>query len=90
MGSAYTTLAGDAIARFQRMRGRAVTFVTGTDEHGEKIAEAAVRKGQAPQQHCDAVVAAFKALWEEVRAPRPPGKAPGTMLTGGGVMPGGA
>ena len=66
MGSAYTTLAGDAITRFQRMRGCRTTFVTGTDEHGEKIAEAAARKRQAPQEHCDAVVAAFKALWDEV------------------------
>ena len=66
MGSAYTTLAADAIARYQRLRGRRVTFVTGTDEHGEKIAEAAARKGQAPQEHCDAVVASFKALWDEV------------------------
>jgi methionyl-tRNA synthetase len=68
MGSAYTTMAADAVARFQRLRGRRVTLVTGTDEHGEKIAEAAARKGQAPQQHCDAVVAAFKSLWDEVRA----------------------
>lgn len=66
MGSAYTTLAADAIARYQRLRGRRVTFVTGTDEHGEKIAEAAAKKGQAPQEHCDAVVASFKALWDEV------------------------
>lgn len=66
MGSAYTTMAADAIARFQRLRGKRVTFVTGTDEHGEKIAEAAAKKGQEPQQHCDGVVAAFKALWEEV------------------------
>lgn len=66
MGSAYTTMAADAITRFQRLRGKRVSFVTGTDEHGEKIAEAAAKKGQEPQQHCDGVVASFKGLWEEV------------------------
>lgn len=125
MGSAYTTMAADAIARFQRLLGRRVTLVTGrlyliaslvysytslassvkihhqsqghgpcmclgngaspqsplrsesctslsghrhagTDEHGEKIAEAAAAKGQQPQEHCDGVVSAFKGLWEEV------------------------
>ncbi|KAK9837446.1 hypothetical protein WJX81_003493 [Elliptochloris bilobata] len=63
MGSAYTTIAADVVARFQRLRGRRVTFVTGTDEHGEKIALAASAKGQAPKQHCDGVVAAFQELW---------------------------
>ncbi|EIE27159.1 methionyl-tRNA synthetase [Coccomyxa subellipsoidea C-169] len=66
MGSAYTTMAADAITRFQRLRGKRVSFVTGTDEHGEKIAEAAAKKGQEPQQHCDGVVASFKGLWEEM------------------------
>ncbi len=68
MGSAYTTIAADVIARFQRLRGRRVTLVTGTDEHGEKIAAAAAAKGQAPKQHCDGVVAAFQDLWRLVRA----------------------
>lgn len=66
MGSAYTTMAADAITRFQRLKGKRVSFVTGTDEHGEKIAEAAAKKGQEPQQHCDGVVASFKGLWTEV------------------------
>ena len=69
MGSAYTTIAADVVARFQRLRGRRVTLVTGTDEHGEKIALAAAAKGQAPQQHCDGVVAAFQDLWRLVRSP---------------------
>ena len=68
MGSAYTTIAADVVARFQRLRGRRVTLVTGTDEHGEKIALAAAAKGQAPQQHCDGVVAAFQDLWRLARA----------------------
>ncbi len=71
MGSAYTTMAADAITRFQRLRGKRVSFVTGTDEHGEKIAEAAAKKGQEPQQHCDGVVASFKGLWEEVTGSYP-------------------
>lgn len=69
MGSAYTTIAADVVARFQRLRGRRVTLVTGTDEHGEKIALAAAAKGQAPQQHCDGVVAAFQDLWRLVWSP---------------------
>ena len=66
MGSAYSTIAADVLARYQRLRGRRVVFVTGTDEHGEKIAEAAARKQQLPQEHCNTVAAAFKDLWERV------------------------
>eukprot|EP00884_Botryococcus_braunii_P015757 jgi/Botrbrau1/2865/Bobra.0036s0010.1 len=66
MGSAYTTIAADTIARFQRLCGKQVTFVTGTDEHGEKIAESAAKKGQEPKQHCDEVVAAFQDLWRQL------------------------
>ncbi|KAK9856863.1 hypothetical protein WJX84_009314 [Apatococcus fuscideae] len=66
MGSAYTTIAADAIARYHRLRQKQVTFVTGTDEHGEKIAESARAKGVEPQQHCDGIVDSFKALWEQL------------------------
>lgn len=66
MGSAYPTIAADAIARYQRLRGRPVTFLTGTDEHGEKIALAAAARGLEPKAHCDDVVASYKALWKEV------------------------
>ena len=52
------------------MRGRPVQFVTGTDEHGEKIAIAAAKAGMAPQEHCDSIVAQYKALWQQV-APAP-------------------
>jgi len=90
IGSAYTTIAADDIARFQRLRGRRVTLVTGTDEHGEKIAAAAAAKGQAPKQHCDGVVAAFQDLWRLVRARRPQrfthtGRTPGRCACGGEV-----
>ena len=52
----------------QRLRGKRVKFVTGTDEHGEKIALAAAARGMAPQEHCDDIVAAYKQLWAEVGA----------------------
>lgn len=52
----------------QRLRGREVTMVTGTDEHGEKIALSAVKAGLHPKAHCDAVVAQYKQLWQLVRS----------------------
>ena len=52
----------------QRLLGRKVRFVTGTDEHGEKIALAAQKRGMTPQQHCDDIVGEYKSLWQEVRA----------------------
>jgi hypothetical protein len=66
MGSAYPTIAADVIARYQRLRGKRVRFVTGTDEHGEKIALAAQAQGLDPQRHCDLVAAQYRALWEAV------------------------
>lgn len=68
MGSAYTTIAADVAARFQRLAGKRVSFVTGTDEHGEKIAAAAAAKGLSPQEHCDGVAAQFQALWKQARS----------------------
>ncbi|PON56583.1 Methionyl-tRNA synthetase [Parasponia andersonii] len=66
MGSAYTTIAADAIARFQRLLGKKVIFVTGTDEHGEKIAAAAAAAGSSPKEHCDVVSQAYKKLWKDL------------------------
>ncbi|GFY83618.1 methionyl-tRNA synthetase [Actinidia rufa] len=66
MGSAYTTIAADAIARFQRLLGKKVIFITGTDEHGEKIATAAAARGSSPNEHCDVISQAYKALWEDL------------------------
>ena len=51
------------------MRGREVRFVTGTDEHGEKIAESAAAAGATPQEHCDAMAAKYEELWRLVRLP---------------------
>ncbi|MCP9850571.1 methionine--tRNA ligase [Cyanobium sp. Morenito 9A2] len=64
LGSAYTTLACDALARFERLRGNPVMFITGCDEHGQKIQRTAEAAGLSPQAHCDAVSAQFQELWQ--------------------------
>jgi len=64
LGSTYTTLASDAIARYQRLQGKVVTFVTGTDEHGLKIQRTAAAAGLAPQAFCDRNSASFSDLWQ--------------------------
>jgi len=64
IGHAYTTVIADALARFNRLRGRDVYFLTGTDEHGQKIEKAAAEKGLQPLEFADRVVLRFKELWE--------------------------
>ncbi|MCP9830911.1 methionine--tRNA ligase [Synechococcus sp. HJ21-Hayes] len=64
LGSAYTTLACDALARYQRLKGEGVIFITGCDEHGQKIQRTAEAAGLSPQAHCDAVSAQYRDLWE--------------------------
>lgn len=64
IGSAYTTLVADAIARYHRLRGKDVLMVTGTDEHGQKIQRTAEERGIPPQQHCDEIAAQFAQLWQ--------------------------
>jgi methionyl-tRNA synthetase len=66
VGSAYTTLVADAIARFKRMSGYDVAFLTGTDEHGENIARAAAKLGVTPRELVDRNSAVFRALWNEL------------------------
>ena len=66
IGHAYTTVAGDAMARYKRLRGYDVMFLTGTDEHGQKIERKAKEKGMSPQQFVDGIVAGIKALWEKL------------------------
>ncbi|XP_028794575.1 LOW QUALITY PROTEIN: methionine--tRNA ligase, chloroplastic/mitochondrial-like [Neltuma alba] len=66
MGSAYTTIAADAIARFQRLLGKKVIFITGTDEHGEKIAAAAMAQGSSPREHCDIISESYRRLWKDL------------------------
>jgi methionyl-tRNA synthetase len=64
IGSAYTTMAADVIARFQRLLGKKVLLITGTDEHGQKIQRSAASLGQAPQEFCDQIVPSFLSLWQ--------------------------
>ncbi|EEC74736.1 hypothetical protein OsI_10474 [Oryza sativa Indica Group] len=66
MGSAYTTIAADAIARFQRLLDKRVVFITGTDEHGEKIATSAEACGRNPKDHCDTISNSYKMLWADL------------------------
>jgi len=66
MGSAYPTIAADVLARYYRLSGKKVNFITGTDEHGEKIALAAGKRGMNPKEHCDDVVASYLELWKAV------------------------
>ena len=62
-GHAYTTIVADTIARYHRLAGRRVYFLTGTDEHGDKIAQAAARAGETPQAYADRISAAFRETW---------------------------
>ncbi|MBW4673804.1 MAG: methionine--tRNA ligase [Desmonostoc geniculatum HA4340-LM1] len=64
IGSAYTTIAADVVARFQRLRGHQVLLITGTDEHGQKIQRSAESLGKAPQDFCDEIVPSFVSLWK--------------------------
>jgi len=66
IGHAYTTLACDTIARRHRMLGDDTWFLTGTDEHGQKIERAAQAAGKTPQQFTDEISAEFRALWERM------------------------
>ena len=63
IGHCYTTVACDSIARYRRMQGYDVMFLTGTDEHGLKIEQKAAEKGVTPKQYVDEIVAVFKNLW---------------------------
>ena len=64
IGHSYTTVAADAMARYKRARGYDVMFLTGTDEHGQKIQRKAEAKGVTPQQFVDDIVASIKDLWK--------------------------
>ncbi|WP_448513918.1 methionine--tRNA ligase [Parathermosynechococcus lividus] len=66
IGSAYTTIAADVVARFYRLQGYHVRFITGTDEHGQKIERTAQQRGLTPQDHCDEIAAGFEALWQQL------------------------
>ena len=64
LGSTYTTLACDTLARFHRLEGRDVLFITGVVEHGQKIQRTAEAKGVTPQTHCDEISNEYLQLWK--------------------------
>ena len=64
IGHAYTTIAADALARYKRLSGYDCFFLTGTDEHGQKVEKAAQEAGQAPLELADRVMERFKGLWD--------------------------
>ncbi|XQY91959.1 methionine--tRNA ligase [Metabacillus sp. HB246100] len=66
IGHAYTTVAGDAMARYKRMRGYDVMYLTGTDEHGQKIQRKAEETNVTPQQYVDGIVDGIKELWSKM------------------------
>jgi methionyl-tRNA synthetase len=66
IGHAYTTIAADVLARYWRLRGRDVFFLTGLDEHGQKVQQAAAKAGIDPQTHCDKLAPQFQTLWKHL------------------------
>ncbi len=66
LGSYYTTAVADTLARYHRLKGDATYFLTGTDEHGTKMAKTAAEQGITPQELVDRVSASFKAFWREL------------------------
>jgi methionyl-tRNA synthetase len=66
IGHAYTTVAADVLARYKRLCGFDVFFLTGTDEHGQKVQQAAEKRGVTPERHVDELHKAFKNLWQKL------------------------
>ena len=64
IGHTYCTVMADALARYKRLSGYDVMFLTGTDEHGQKIEKIAKEKGMSPKEYVDGIVAGIKALWQ--------------------------
>ena len=67
LGHAYTTIVADSMARFHRAMGDSVYFLTGTDEHGDKIVQAAEKAGKTPQEYVDEISGYFQQLWPEMK-----------------------
>ena len=66
LGHAYTTIVADVLTRFHRLAGCETYFLTGTDEHGDKIVAAAEKAGQAPKEYVDTISGLFRALWPKL------------------------
>src|SRR5690625_674339 len=67
IGHAYSTVASDAMARYKRLRGYDVMYLTGTDEHGQKSQQAAQQAGMSPQSYVDQIVDNIKDLWKKLK-----------------------
>ena len=66
IGHAYTTILADVLARYHRLLGVPTHFLTGTDEHGQKVQNAAARHGISPIEHCNETIVHFQKLWERL------------------------
>ncbi len=66
IGHAYTTIAADTLARYHRLKGDAVFFLTGTDEHGQKVEKAAMERRLTPKAHADLLTVNFQRLWKKL------------------------
>ena len=66
IGHAYTTILADVLARYHRLLGVPTHFLTGTDEHGQKVQRAAQLNGITPQEQCDQTVVRFQQLWQRL------------------------
>jgi len=66
IGHAYTTVAADILARYNRVKGKKVFFLTGADEHGQKVEKAAQEKSRSPKEHADLMVENYKTLWSKL------------------------
>ena len=67
IGHAYTTFIADTMTRYEKLKGEDTYFLTGTDEHGQKIEESAQKNGKPTQEFADEISATFKNLWDEFR-----------------------
>lgn len=67
IGHAYTTVVADVLTRYRKLFNEEVFFLTGTDEHGQKVQNAAQKRGMTPQAHCDDMVQNFKKIWQELQ-----------------------
>src|SRR5512134_1995212 len=65
LGHAYTTIVADVVSRFHRMRAEQVFFLTGTDEHGDKVVRAAEKEGMSPGAYVDKISRLFQDLWPD-------------------------
>src|ERR1700760_347077 len=66
IGHAYEKVLADVIARYHRLKGDEVFFLTGVDQHGQKVQQSAEKQGVAPQEFVDSITAKFIALWEKL------------------------